>query len=57
LVINGRRGSRSYEGSIPSIGESQGQEEGVVGLVSRGREDRIGGFSERKAGKTITFIM
>ena len=28
----------------PSIGECQGQEAGVGGLVSRGREERIGSF-------------
>jgi hypothetical protein len=39
----------------PSIGERQGQEAGVGGLVSRGRGERIGGFSERKPGKGITF--
>jgi hypothetical protein len=41
----------------PSIGECQGQEAGVGGLESRGREKRIGGFSERKLGKGITFEM
>ena len=41
----------------PSVGEYQGQEVGVDGLVSRGqgREDR--GFSEGKPGKGITFEM
>jgi hypothetical protein len=28
----------------PSVGECQGQEAGVGGLVSRGRMDRIGDF-------------
>jgi hypothetical protein len=28
----------------PSIGECHGQEEGVSGLVSRAREEGIGGF-------------
>ena len=28
----------------PSVGECQDREDGVGGLVSRGREDRIGGF-------------
>jgi hypothetical protein len=28
----------------PSIGECQGQEEGVGGLVSSGRGEEIGGF-------------
>jgi hypothetical protein len=40
----------------PSVGDCQGQEEGVGGLVSRGgRRDR--GFSEGKLGKGITFEM
>ena len=41
----------------PSIGECQGQEAGVVGVVStgEGRGDR--GFSEGKLGKGITFEM
>jgi hypothetical protein len=39
----------------PSIGECQGQEMGVCGLMSRGRRDR--GFSEGKLGKGITFEM
>jgi hypothetical protein len=34
----------------PNIGEFQGQEAGVGGLVSRGRE-----FSEGKPGKGIAF--
>jgi hypothetical protein len=38
-----------------SIGEWQGQEAGVGGLVSRGRGDR--GFSEGKPGNGITFEM
>jgi hypothetical protein len=36
----------------PSIGECQGQEAGMGGLVSRNR-----GFSEGKLGKGITFEM
>ena len=31
-----------------SVGECQDREEGVGGLVSRGRADGIGGFSEGK---------
>jgi hypothetical protein len=38
----------------PSVGECQGQEAGVGGLVSRGRRR---GFSEGKPGKGITFEM
>jgi hypothetical protein len=39
-----------------SVGECQGQEAGVGGLVSRGRGgDR--GFAEGKPGKRITFEM
>ena len=43
----------------PSVGESQGQEVGVGGLVSRGRREDIGdrGLSEGKPGKEITFEM
>jgi hypothetical protein len=41
----------------PSLGECQGQEAGVGGLVSRGRRDGIGGVSEGKPGKGITFEM
>ena len=42
-----------------SVGECQGQEAGVGGLVSRGSEERIGGreLSEGKPGKGITFKM
>ena len=32
----------------PSVGESQDQEAGVGGLVSRGRGERIGGFRRGK---------
>jgi hypothetical protein len=38
----------------PSIGECQGQEAGVDGLGSRGRDK---GFSEEKLGKRITLEM
>jgi hypothetical protein len=41
----------------PSIGECQDQEVGVGGLRSRGRGEGLGGFSERKLGKGITFEM
>jgi hypothetical protein len=41
----------------PSVGECQDREAGVGGLVSRGRWDRIGFFSEGKPGKGITFKM
>ena len=37
----------------PSVGECQGQEAGVGGLVEAGG----GGFSEGKPGKGITFEM
>jgi hypothetical protein len=39
------------------MGECQGQEAGVDGLVSRGRGKGIGDFSEGKQGKGITFEM
>jgi hypothetical protein len=42
----------------PNIGEFQGQEAGVGGLVSSGvRGGRDRGFSEGKLGKGITFEM
>jgi hypothetical protein len=41
----------------PSIGDFQGQEVGVGGLVSRGRQGGDRGFSEGKPGKGITFEM
>jgi hypothetical protein len=44
LVINGRRGPWFCEGSISNVGECQGQEVGVGGLVSRGRWEDIRGF-------------
>jgi hypothetical protein len=31
----------------PSIGDCQGQEKGVGGLVSKGMGERIGGFQRR----------
>jgi hypothetical protein len=40
----------------PSIGECQGQEVGVGGLVSRGR-GKGWGLLEGKLGKEITFEM
>jgi hypothetical protein len=40
----------------PSIGECLGQEEGLGGLVSRGRGKGCG-FSEEKLGKGVTFEM
>jgi hypothetical protein len=58
LDINERRGPLSYEGSMP-LGECQGQEAGVGGLVSREKGDGIRGgcFLEGKPGKRITFEM
>ena len=38
----------------PSIGECQGQEVGVGGLVSRGRAKKGGVFLEGKPGKGTT---
>jgi hypothetical protein len=40
-----------------SIEECQGREAEVGGLVSKGREDMIRGFSEWKPRKEITFEM
>jgi hypothetical protein len=42
---------------MPSIGECQGQEAGIGGLVSWGSRERVGDFQERKLGKGITFEM
>jgi hypothetical protein len=39
----------------PNIGECQGQETGVGGLVRGGDGGEDGGFSEGKPGKGITF--
>jgi hypothetical protein len=41
----------------PSVGECQDREAGLSGLVSKGKGDRIVGFSEGKPGKGITFKM
>jgi hypothetical protein len=41
----------------PNIGECQGQEAGVGGLVSREKRGGHRGFSERKLGKRIAFEM
>jgi hypothetical protein len=41
----------------PSVGECQGQEAGVGGLVSRGIVGGDRGVSERKLGKGITLEM
>jgi hypothetical protein len=43
----------------PSVGECQGQEAGVGGLMSKGRGEGIQGegFSEGEPGKGITFEM
>jgi hypothetical protein len=46
-----------YKVLCPSIGEWQGQEVGVGGLVSRGRRGGDRRFSEEKLGKGITFEM
>ena len=40
-----------------SVGECQDREAGTGGLVSRGRGNRIRGFSEGKRGKGVTFEM
>ena len=41
----------------PSVRECQDQEEGMGGLVSRGKGDGMGGFSKGKPGKGITLEM
>jgi hypothetical protein len=55
LVINGRRGPRSCEGSIPQYRGMPGLGMEVGGLGSRGGGDRR--FLEGKLGKGITFEM
>jgi hypothetical protein len=56
MAINGRRGPRSCESSIPQCRRMPGLGIGVGGLgVGEGGEDR--GFSEGKLGKGITFEM
>jgi hypothetical protein len=55
LVINGRRGPWSCEGSIPQYRGMPGPGIGVGDLGSRGSRDGIGDFLERKLGKGITF--
>jgi hypothetical protein len=41
----------------PSVGECQDREVGLGVLVSSGMGDGIGGLSDRKLGKWITFEM
>jgi hypothetical protein len=41
----------------PSVGECQGQEAGVGGLVNKGKRGGDRGFSEGKPGKGLTFEM
>jgi hypothetical protein len=57
LDINGRRGSWSYEGSMPQCRgmPGQGSRSGWVGEQWEGGWNR--GFSEGKLGKGITFEM
>jgi hypothetical protein len=47
----------SWKVQCPSVGECQDREAGVGGLVSRRKENRIGGGVEGKPGKGITFEM
>jgi hypothetical protein len=57
VVINGRRGPWSCEGSMPQyrVMPGPGSRSGWVGEQGEGGEDR--GFSEGKLGKGITFEM
>jgi hypothetical protein len=57
LIINGKRGSWSCEGSIPQYRgmPGPGRGSGWVGEQGVGGEDR--GISEEKIGKWITFEM
>jgi hypothetical protein len=50
----GKEALGPVKAQCPSVGECQGQEAGVGGLMSRGGGR---GFSERKPGKGITFEM
>jgi hypothetical protein len=52
LVINGRDALGPVKAQCSSVGECQGQEVGVDGLVSRGRGEEMG-VSEGKPGKGI----
>ena len=56
LVIIGRRGPMSCEGSMPKYRGMPGLGMGVCGLSSRG-EGRGRRFLEGKLGKRITFEM
>jgi hypothetical protein len=57
VVINGRRGPWSCEGSVPQYRgmPGPGSGSGWVGEQGEGRGNR--GFSEQKPGKVITFEM
>jgi hypothetical protein len=44
LDINGRRGLGPVKAQCPIVGEYQDRESGLGRLLSRRREDRIGGF-------------
>jgi hypothetical protein len=57
LDIKRRRGLWSCEGLMASIREYQDREAGMCGLVIRGRVSWIGGVSEKKSEKGITFEM
>jgi hypothetical protein len=46
---------RPMKALCPRVGDCQGPEEGVGGLVSRGRGEEIGVFLEGKPGKGTTF--
>ena len=43
-VIHGRKGPRSFEGSIPQYRGMPGPGMGVGGLESKGRGERLGDF-------------
>jgi hypothetical protein len=47
----------SVKALCPSIGECQGQEVGMGGLVSRGREEGIRGDFGGRPGRGTTFEM
>jgi hypothetical protein len=55
VTEDGLVGQQWEERPLPSIGDCQGQEAGMGGLVSRERGERMGGGLKRKPRKRITF--
>jgi hypothetical protein len=57
LVINGRRGPWSFEGSMPQYRGNARTRNGSGWVGEQGEEGGGRGFSEGKLGKGITFEM